>query len=238
VRAMKWMCFILLWAILLPCKAQKDSTHHSTKLIVPVALIAYGSLATYTSWGSAINKDVKSIINNGGNHTTKVDDYLVPSSAVAVYALNALGVASKNNFRDRSMLLATSYVTAYVVTSSTKSITRIWRPDSTTYNSFPSGHTALAFAGAEFLRREYQDQSAWYGIAGYAAATTVAGLRIYNNRHWLSDVAAGAGVGILSTQLAYALQPFYKKRILKEVNALVLPEFMPEHKGLSLSIVF
>ena len=60
--------------------------------------------------------------------------------------------------------------------------------------SFPSGHTGTAFLGAELVRKEY----GWgWGSAAYAVASTTAVLRMYNNEHWLSDVIAGAGLGIL-----------------------------------------
>lgn len=52
-----------------------------------------------------------------------------------------------------------------------KSITKIERPDGSSKNLFPFGHTATAFAGAEFLWQEYKDKSIWYGIAGYSVAT-------------------------------------------------------------------
>ena len=97
----------------------------------------------------------------------------------------------------------------------TKEATGILRPDRSTYNSFPSGHTAIAFASAEFLRMEYKDVSVWYGIAGYTVATAVGGLRVYNNRHWFSDVLTGAGVGILSTQLASSVQPWLSQKLFK-----------------------
>ena len=45
--------------------------------------------------------------------------------------------------------------------------------------------------------QEYKDVSVWYGISGYIVATGTGFFRIYNNKHWLTDVAAGAGIGIL-----------------------------------------
>jgi membrane-associated phospholipid phosphatase len=52
----------------------------------------------------------------------------------------------------------------------------------------------------------YKDVSIWYGISGYIIASGTGVLRIYNNRHWLTDVAAGAGM-ILCTKTAYWLYP-------------------------------
>ncbi|KEQ29576.1 hypothetical protein N180_17985 [Pedobacter antarcticus 4BY] len=64
-------------------------------------------------------------------------------------------------------------------TQSIKRITAVTRPDGTP-NAFPSGHAAEAFASAEFLRREYGEQSVWYTVSGYTAAAAVAVLRMYN----------------------------------------------------------
>ena len=70
-------------------------------------------------------------------------------------------------------------------------------------NSFPSGHTYMAFAGAELLRKEYGSDYPWRAIAGYTIATLVGLMRVRNNRHWVGDVLAGAGLGILTTDLVY-----------------------------------
>ena len=107
-----------------------------------------------------------------------------------------------------------------VTVNVTKNLTKVERPDGSARNSFPSGHTATAFMGAELLRREYWNVSPWIGIAGYAVAAGTGFFRIYNNRHWLTDVLAGAGVGILSVQAAYWLYPaisktFFHKQYLK-----------------------
>lgn len=95
--------------------------------------------------------------------------------------------------------------------------------------------------GAELLRREYWDVSPWIGVAGYAVAAGTGFFRMYNNRHWLTDVIAGAGIGILSVQAAYWLYPaiskkFFHKRYLR--NAYLSPYISEYNKGLSCTIIF
>jgi membrane-associated phospholipid phosphatase len=229
---------LILVMVNLSCQAQLDTSQTYTAYIIPTALITYGTMATYTSWGNDINKEIRLKLHTPGQHT-KIDDYLVLSPAAAVYGLNVLGVQGKNNFLDRSVVLSTSFLIAYPLVFSTKELTHVLRPDGSTYNSFPSGHTAYAFACAEFMRVEYQDRSIWYGVAGYAAATTVAGLRIYNNRHWFSDVAAGAGVGILSTTLAYRVQPWISDKVFKQGNhAIITPQINQNYTGVNFSLMF
>ncbi len=95
--------------------------------------------------------------------------------------------------------------------------------------------------GAELLRREYWDVSPWIGVAGYTVAAGTGFFRMYNNRHWLTDVLAGAGVGILSVEAAYWLYPvitrtFFRKRYLK--NVYLSPYASPQNKGVACRIVF
>lgn len=59
---------------------------------------------------------------------------------------------------------------------------------------------------ATILHKEYGlTRSLWYSVGGYAVATGIGAFRVMNNRHWVSDVMMGAGIGILSTELGYAL---------------------------------
>lgn len=68
-------------------------------------------------------------------------------------------------------------------------------------NSFPSGHTTLAFAVATSFAREIK--GSWDDAALYSLATLTAYARLHDDRHWMSDVVFGAGVGILSTRFIH-----------------------------------
>lgn len=80
------------------------------------------------------------------------------------------------------------------------------RPDGSTRNSWPSGHTATAFMAATILHKEYgATRSPWISLGAYTLATATGVMRVLNNRHWVSDVLSGAGIGILSVELGYGI---------------------------------
>ena len=219
----------------IPVKEKRNFTARS--FIVPASLISYGFFAMGNNSLKALNVSTKSELQEDhSKFKTKTDNYLQYSPAIAVYVLNAFGIKGKNNFRDRTMIYALSTLFATATVQSIKKITRVERPDGSSKTSFPSGHTTTAFAAAEFLFMEYKDVSPWYGIAGYIAATATGVMRLYNNKHWVSDVVAGAGFGILSTKLAYWIYPSIKKKLFKEKNiqTMILPYYIPGSGGLSL----
>jgi membrane-associated phospholipid phosphatase len=134
------------------------------------------------------------------------DDYLQYVPALSVYALNAAGIRGKNSIKRATVSYAFSVVIMAAIVNSIKYTAKVERPDGSTRNSFPSGHTANSFMNATFLQKEYGTyRHPLYGVAGYTMATATAFGRQLNNRHWISDVLAGAGIGILSTQLGYLI---------------------------------
>jgi hypothetical protein len=199
-------------------------------LIIPATLITYGLIAQGNNGLAKLDKSTRnSIISNHPGYKTKIDNYLQFSPALAVYSLNLIGVKGKNNFRDRTIIYAISTIISTAIVKPIKHISNVPRPNGSEYNSFPSGHTTTAFAAAEFLRQEYKDVSQWYGVAGYAVAATTGALRVYNNKHWVSDVVAGAGFGILSTKLAYWIYPYIKKKLFtnRSASAMLIPYYQP-----------
>lgn len=246
--------FLVFLLSVLNAKAQQtdsiakiDTTANRLKfnykqLIIPGVLIGYGVIGLESDQLLSFNSQIKEEVTEDIDQKVTIDDFSQYSPAASVYALNAFGIKGKNNFRDRSVIFVTSYVIMATTVLSLKSIVKEERPDGSNNNSFPSGHTATAFAGAEFLWQEYKDKSIWYGIAGYAVATGTGLFRIYNNRHWLTDVTAGAGIGILSTKLAYWMNPYITKKIFKssETNStsMVMPFYNGQQYGLSFVKVF
>ncbi|WP_456440131.1 phosphatase PAP2 family protein [Psychroserpens sp.] len=220
---------------------QKKSTQFNYKsLIAPVSLITIGALGIKSDSFKSFNSEISEEIEEHIDEKFTIDDITQYAPALSVYALNAVGIKGKNNFRDRTIILGIAYLINRPVVSGLKDLVEVKRPDgSINPDSWPSGHTALSFMGAEFLYQEYKDVSIWYGISGYIVASGTGFFRMYNNRHWLSDVLAGAGVGILSTKIAYWVYPFIKRSIFKGKNdRIVMPFYNGKEYGLSLSVLF
>src|SRR6266705_1329367 len=175
-------------------------------LVIPVTLVEYG-FATLKSDGlQDLNKKIsEEVTEDASGFKTRADDYLRYAPAASVYLLNAVGIKGKHKILDRTIILAMSSILSAQVATALKHATHQLRPDNSTYNSFPSGHTTTAYVGAEMMNQEFGWRSPWYSVAGYSMATGTAFLRIMNNRHWLSDVVAGAGIGMLSTKFSYWL---------------------------------
>lgn len=217
----------------------KETNQQVISLILPSAAIAYGFISLQKNTLRKLNISTKSEITEDRNTPiTKIDNYLQFSPVLAVYGLNALGIKGKNNLRDRTIIYVMSTVITTAMVTPLKHITKEERPDGSNNQSFPSGHTATAFAAAEFMRQEYKDVSPWYGVLGYGAAAATGILRLYNNKHWVGDVVAGAGFGVLSTKLAYWIYPAIKRKLFKDkpMNTMVMP-FYQNHGG-GLSVVY
>ncbi len=208
------------------------------QIILPSILIGYGAVGINSDLLKEYNLNIRHEALNDIDKKTSIDDFSQYAPALTVYALNNLGIQGKNNLKDRSVILGTSFLLVFTSVTALKHITNIERPDGTSY-SFPSGHTATAFAGAEFLWQEYKDKSIWYGISGYAVATATGIFRITNNKHWLTDVAAGAGIGILSTKIAYWINPYMKAKIFKSTKeaktvSMIVPFYNGKEIGLGI----
>lgn len=220
-----------------------ESTRFNAKqLILPGALIAVGSLGLVPAV-KEINRDIRDeVADMRDGHYFRADDYLQYLPVVSTYGLSLLGAKARHSYLDRTFLIATSYLTMGILVNGLKYTVREPRPTGAR-NSFPSGHTATAFMGAELVRMEYKDASVWYGVGAYVVATGVGVLRVWNERHWATDVLAG--IGILSARVAYWLLPFERRlfgldKKQKASDMVAIPYYSPTDRsfGASLALTF
>ena len=137
---------------------------------------------------------------------TGIDDYTQYFGPAMVVGLKLGGYEGRSDWPRLLSSAGMSYVIMAALVNGIKYSAKEMRPDGSTANSWPSGHTATSFVGATLLHKEYGlTRSPWWSVAGYGVATATGVMRVLNNRHWISDVMSGAGIGIMSTELGYAL---------------------------------
>ena len=168
---------------------------------------------------------------------TGIDDYAQYFGPAMVVGLKLGGYEGRSDWPRLLSSAAMSYAIMAAFVNGIKYTAKEMRPDGSTANSWPSGHTATAFVGASLLHKEYGlTRSPWWSVAGYGVATATGVMRVLNNRHWISDVMSGAGIGILSTELGYALCDlmFKGKGLLR--NDMVFDSESPSFFSVSMGV--
>ena len=152
------------------------------------------------------------------SHRTKNETYIsrnylehfgAEHSFIVMSGILAYGVLAKDKkYVSTALLALESFALASMVTRIPKTLVGRERPDNWEGNgpfsfkgpgggnSFPSGHTTASFAVASVIATQFRD-SKWIPITAYSVAGLAGLSRIYDNKHWLTDVVAGATVGTL-----------------------------------------
>jgi len=165
-------------------------------------------------WAVKGDKAMFRVNNKGSNRNTQlltdfktgIDDYTQYFGPAMTVGLKLGGYEGRSDWSRLLASAAMSYGIMAGLVNGIKYTAKEMRPDGSQANSWPSGHTATSFVGATLLHKEYGlTRSPWFSVAGYGVATATGVMRVLNNRHWISDVMSGAGIGIMSTELGYAL---------------------------------
>ena len=171
-------------------------------------------------WAVKGDKGMFRVNNKNGKKNTQlltdfktgIDDYTQFFGPVMTVGLKLGGYEGRSDWGRLLASAGMSYLIMAGFVNGIKYTAKEMRPDGSTANSWPSGHTATSFVGATLLHKEYGlTRSPWFSIAGYGVATATGVMRVLNNRHWISDVMSGAGIGIMSTELGYALSDVFFK---------------------------
>ncbi len=223
-------------------KERRNTAVKIAGIALPVAMIGYGILSLESDGLKTLDYSTRDeLLEDRSMWYNGWDNYFQFSPAVAAFTMKLCGVESRHKLSDMFIIYALSNTLETAIIYTTKTVTSRECPDGSSYHSFPSGHTATAFVAAEFLHQEYKDKSVWISVGGYAMASMIGVSRVYNNRHWVSDVVTGAGIGILSTKLVYWTYPWMKRTFGKKdkpMNALLFPGYSDGHLNMNFSCVF
>ena len=171
-------------------------------IYIPAALVVSGVIASghaKKSWDAEVVEARNKHFFGFENH---LDDYMQFFPWVAIYGFEIAGMTPRTDYKNRTAIFLKGQILNLGMVYILKNATKATRPDGTAL-SFPSGHTANVFAGATMLCIEYGENHKWVPYLAYSAATSVGVMRIVNNKHYISDVLVGAGLGILSMKIAY-----------------------------------
>lgn len=175
--------------------------------LTSVPLITFGLLA------KGQKKNFRAARNNFiPSYKNGMDDYIQFAPVWTAYALNLAGYKGRSSFKRLFFSSGFAFAFMGIFVNGIKYTASEMRPDGSTANSFPSGHTATAFTCATIMHKEYGlTRSPWFSVGAYSISTLTGIMRTLNNRHWISDVLVGAGLGIISTDLGYMMADFMFK---------------------------
>lgn len=179
------------------------------KLAVPAVMVGAGTTLLLTT-----DREIKYHGQNYGLGSY-AEDYLQFVPLVSSTAFHLAGMKSRTDGINKVALGVKTAAINFGTVTAVKLLTKKDRPDGTNKKGFPSSHTSSAFAGATGLTIEYGKNYPWVPYAAYTLAAGVGALRIVHNKHYLSDVLVGAGIGILSSKIAYWTHQ-YKWKTKKE----------------------
>ncbi|WP_299760319.1 phosphatase PAP2 family protein [uncultured Pontibacter sp.] len=214
-----------------------ENKRYLKRAVIPAAALI--GMGVYTIQGNGLfssfdARDARD--RHAPEFSTKVDDYLFFLPVAYLYGFNAFSSQNRHEIgRQTGLLLASGALTSALVWP-TKKLTNVDRPN-TDRHAFPSGHTAYAFTIATLVDKEFRHKSPWVSVGSYAIASATGAMRVLNNEHWMADVLAGAGVGILSVNTVYWLHDKFAKD--KGLNTMVVPTLLPNGSpGVGLSVTF
>jgi hypothetical protein len=228
-----WLVFLLFFCVHFT-QAQKDTvivkqpTQKSllSKSILPLTLIVGGTLYSGTQSEKNVQADVRNRVGN--TYHNGADDYIQYIPFAQVYIGDVIGFEAKNHWFDQTKNMVISSVGTGIIVHSFKRLIGKERPDGSSNHSFPSGHTSNTFVGATVLYHEFKESTPVYAYSGFLISSATGGLRVMNNRHWVSDVVVGAGVAILVTNLVYHFEPLKNWNPFKNSNNV---SFYPDYNG-------
>ncbi len=173
-------------------------------IIIPATFLVYGGLKPVVNAIPELDDKIMSNVQTyHATFHTNAADYLMWVPSAAVYTLDAFNVKTSHTFKQHLVLDVGSIFVTGALGFGMRKVTENIKAFKGKDTQFPSGHTANAFRGAEILHQELKHSHPFLSYSGYVVATGVGLLRIYNKQHYLSEVIAGAGLGILSTKLTY-----------------------------------
>jgi membrane-associated phospholipid phosphatase len=195
--------------------------HWHGKDFVRLGIVAGGAAAFATA-----DYSIKQVfIHNSGNFWTSVTNQIEPfGNAYSPYLIGAMYltgvIAHDRKLESASLMTAKSVLISTLIYVTAKSVVRRGRPTygndpfsfdpafsmSKTHTSFPSGHMNTVTTVATALAEIYGKDHPWVPWVTYSVAILTGTTRLYQDRHWSSDVWVGASLGYFVTKSIFRHQ--------------------------------
>jgi hypothetical protein len=216
---------------------ERSNERYFKRAVIPSAALITAGVLTIEGRGFFSSLDLFNYRNETfPGFSTEADDFIMLAPLVGLYGFNLISPDNRHELGRQTLLLLASGVLTSAMVWPTKALTDIDRPNEESH-AFPSGHTAYAFTIATFIDKEFRHRRPWMSVASYAIAGATGVLRVLNNAHWMSDVLAGAGVGILSVNTVYWVHSKLTKGGGRKVA--IVPMVLPTGEtGMSLTLKF
>lgn len=184
--------------------AQRTNYLKPSSIVIPGAFILYGSLKPIVGGIKNLDENIFLHVKRiYPDFHTNADNYLMWAPSASIYLMDALKVKTHHSFREHLIIDAGSIIVTGGIGYLMRKISSNIKVYNLNDSQFPSGHTSNVFRGAEIFHQELKGSHEVLSYSGYLVAVSVGALRIYNKDHLLTEVIAGAGLGILSTKISY-----------------------------------
>lgn len=161
-------------------------------------------------------RNQKPFLNSAGHVFEPLGNQVSPLIVAGMYVTSL--VTRNRRLEHASLSIARSVAISTVIYTASKQVIRRQRPVRTDnpfdfkppftskgYTSFPSGHANTMFSVATAFSEEYKDKK-WVPWVAYSIATLTSVTRLYQVRHWTSDILVGAAIGHFVTKTIYRIE--------------------------------
>ncbi|MDQ2792564.1 MAG: phosphatase PAP2 family protein [Bacteroidota bacterium] len=217
--------------------------HHrravALRIAVPSALLGVGVLAqsprlSQTLYEAKLAMQAETQEEFGGFDAHGIDDYTRHVPLAIAYGLLATGHSGTRPAVSFTLIYLLAHELDQGVVSNLKRVSAEPRPyDPHDLTSFPSSHASQAFLTATLLHEQYGRRYPLVSVAGYAVAAATGTLRVLGNKHWATDVLAGAGIGFLSAETVWHVYPALVRLLPHKFSTrlLVVPTYSAGQGG-------
>ena len=209
------------------------------RIVVPSVLVGVGVLAhsprfNQTMYWAKLDMQAETQETFGTVDSHGIDDYTRHVPLAMAYGLLATGHHGVRPAASFTVIYLLAHELDQTVVSNLKRLSAEPRP----YNprdltSFPSSHTSQAFLTATLLHEQYGRQYPLVSVAGYSVAAATGTMRVLGNKHWATDVLAGAAIGFLSAETVWHIYPALARLLPTKLSnkLLVVPTYAAGQGG-------